>query len=94
MTLLCPPPVCPRGAPAEGEYWPWDRECLQGQLLQGDEDLSAGEGTLLPPPCPQEQVPCEKGAFLECSSRRGSRPRPARLTPLACCTAAACLPST
>ncbi|MXQ92484.1 hypothetical protein E5288_WYG001052 [Bos mutus] len=40
---LCPPPVCPHGAPAEGEYWPWDKECLQGQLLQGDEDLSAGE---------------------------------------------------
>lgn len=38
--------------------------------------------SLLPPPCPQEQVPREEGAFLECSSRRDSHPRPTRLTPL------------
>lgn len=38
--------------------------------------------SLLPPLCPQEQVPCEEVAFLECSGRRDSHPRPARLTPL------------
>lgn len=58
----------------EGEYWPRDRELLQGQLLghlPEEEDMGTREGTsahLHPSPWqpssrPREQVPCGETGF-------------------------------